>query len=217
MHPIQPPLNPYAPPELPAFPQPLGRGVLKSPRALALWACWLFGATYVGQFLIHLTESVAPLDKLNDGESLFFFSYFLTCLATLGLFLGAVVLFLCWKYRAASNSRILDPSIMAVSPGMAVGSYFIPFVNLYLPVKAMSEISRASFGSTPLVPIWWTLHLLSAVLTWSAIRSDSDLITRPDAEANFLIAIDVLAGIVSVILVMKITRAQCALRLKGHP
>jgi hypothetical protein len=217
MHPIQPPLNPYAPPELPALPQPPGKGVLKSPRALAHWACWLFGAAYVGQFLIYLAESLAPLDKLNDGESVFFFSYLLTCLGTVGVFLGAVVLFLCWKYRAACNSMILDPRVMTVSPGMAVGSYFIPVLNLYLPVKAMSGIIRASFGSTPLVPIWWTLHLLSVVLTSSAIRSDSDLITRPDAEANFLLAIDFLAGIVSVILVMKITRAQCALRLKAHP
>jgi hypothetical protein len=80
-----------------------------------------------------------------------------------------IVLFLVWIYQAARNVRALGFE-GTMSPGMCVASFFIPVASLYLPYKAMFEISAASNpegeGRAPIfVLMWWLLFLAQNVLT----------------------------------------------------
>lgn len=81
--------------------------------------------------------------------------------AYLILFIATVVIFGTWIHRVAQNARAISPEEFQRSPTMAVGSYFIPIVNLWIPYQAMSEIWRASRN-----PIGWRQDRAGAFLGW---------------------------------------------------
>ena len=82
------------------------------------------------------------------------------------------IVFLRWIYFSNSNSRSLGASGMQFTPGWTIGYYFVPFLNLYKPYRAMKEIWKTSkdpknweMVKTPsFFPQWWTLWLISAFL-----------------------------------------------------
>ncbi len=91
------------------------------------------------------------------------------------LYLATIIVFLLWLYRAHSNLRSLGAQRLDSSPGWAVGSFFIPFLNLVRPYKAVRELWRwsqpleigpermtyAPSERAPLVGWWWGLWLAS--------------------------------------------------------
>lgn len=87
------------------------------------------------------------------------------------LLLASVIVVGRWIYRAGANAHAMSDE-MSISPGWAVGWYFIPFANLIKPFQAMKEIwlasHRAGAGYEPrgsaILGWWWGLWLLSNVL-----------------------------------------------------
>lgn len=92
-------------------------------------------------------------------------------LAQLALFLGTAIAFLVWLYRAEVNVRALGADDMMVSPGWAVGWFFVPLVQLVMPFIAMRELWKASAtprdwqlgASSPLIPLWWACWIGSVI------------------------------------------------------
>ena len=94
------------------------------------------------------------------------------------VFLLTVVVFCVWVVRAAKNARALGAEGMAISPGWCAGWFFVPFANLVMPFKGVSEIYRASepnvaasrglaWQGVPLPGVlaaWWALWIISSVL-----------------------------------------------------
>ena len=88
------------------------------------------------------------------------------------LFIITGIVFLRWIYFTNSNSRSLGASGMQFTPGWSIGYYFVPFLNLYKPYRAMKEIWKTSKDpqnweilKTPsLFPQWWTLWIISSFL-----------------------------------------------------
>lgn len=85
--------------------------------------------------------------------------------------LVTAITFLIWVHRANKNCNGFANNRLEFSPGWAVGYYFVPVVNLYLPYKAMKEIWRVSTdpvhwrsqsGSLLLV-LWWMLWIVSNI------------------------------------------------------
>ncbi len=101
------------------------------------------------------------------------------------LVLGAVF-FGIWIHRAARNLRGLGRTGMTFSPAGCIGWYFVPFLNLVRPVKAMSELWRASaseadadgYGwmgagrATGLVAVWWATWIIGNVISNVSGRVD---------------------------------------------
>ena len=87
------------------------------------------------------------------------------------LFWLAILMVALWIHRAAANARALS-SGMDVSPGWAVGWYFVPIANLFLPFRAMDQIWRISHDPeawrrkpTPtIIRWWWTFWVASSLL-----------------------------------------------------
>jgi len=83
----------------------------------------------------------------------------------------------CWIYRASANAHTLSDE-MTISPGWAVGWYFVPFANLVKPYQAMREIWMASHfrgnwhgEPTPGLLIgWWTLWIVTNILANLSLR-----------------------------------------------
>ena len=91
-------------------------------------------------------------------------------LLVLIVYVVTVVFYLMWLFRAHNNLQAFDPWCRTnYSAGWAVGSFFVPFVNLVVPYRAVKEVWQksgppdvlaepgppASFG------LWWTFWLLA--------------------------------------------------------
>ena len=82
-------------------------------------------------------------------------------------FVFCVVMVCRVTYRAMRNLHTINSDEAEMSPGWAVGWYFIPFANLWKPAEGMSQIYHGTYqavgeksrASSP-IPAWWTLWLV---------------------------------------------------------
>ncbi len=87
-----------------------------------------------------------------------------------------IVVFLVWFYRAYHNLIAAGTKNLPYSSaGWTIGGFFIPFVNLYMPVKIMSELwhetQRKAYGyknvkNNSIVILWWSTIILSLVVLY---------------------------------------------------
>jgi len=87
------------------------------------------------------------------------------------LYLSTVIVFSFWIVRANTNVRIFGARGLRFSPGMALGSFFIPVLNFWRPCQAMSDLWRASHSPSSweetdtgqVLPLWWGCWLITAL------------------------------------------------------
>ena len=147
---------------------------------------------------------------------------FLVALATLFVFVSLVIAFLVWLHRAAKNLPALGnaKSKVEYTPGWAVGSFFVPFVNLVVPYKAVKEVWEKSdpsvrteddfmfatpSSSPPLLLGWWIAWVVSNVLSNISWRLQS----RTPGTESFVTGFDIisdLANIVAAVLAIAVVR-----------
>lgn len=100
----------------------------------------------------------------------------LYALTSLALFLATVILHFIWTYRAAANTRVFGATGHDYSPGWAVGWFFVPVANLFVPYKVASEIVKAStpggraklwqsFEVPAFVGWWWGAYVGASILS----------------------------------------------------
>ena len=146
------------------------------------------GAVVTGMSLLTETLSLAfpPLTEEqelgdNPGGAIILLLVFLIAVLELIIYLTTVVFFLMWLYRAYENLRVFSRGRpLDSSSGWAVGSFFIPFVNLVVPYRAVREVwqksglledAMFSEPSPPAsFPIWWTFWLLSSFVSNISMR-----------------------------------------------
>jgi hypothetical protein len=105
---------------------------------------------------------------------------------------------LVWIYRANRNAHLIGTLEMEMTPGWAAGWYFIPFLNLFMPLRAMREIWAASASAAPDAPApqailigpWWAAWIGTNLTGLIAIRiaSDAESPEMLRASAGFDIA-----------------------------
>lgn len=141
-----------------------------------------------------------------------------TLVAALGVtlaFLSCVIVVGRWIYRASANAHAISDE-MTISPGWAVGSYFVPILNLFRPYQAMREVWLASHfrgnwhaEPTPsLLIAWWALWIITNILGNLAWRLDA---SNLEAALIFDVTGAVLNAPLSVALIVlmrRIARAQ---------
>ncbi len=75
-----------------------------------------------------------------------------------------IVMLMLWVHRAWQNLRDANLDDLNYSPGWAIGSFFVPFINLVVPMRAMRELANRSAGedawqaALPVADInsWWS-------------------------------------------------------------
>jgi len=135
----------------------------------AMVAIWFYATT---QLLLGLSEA---LDLGAGAMGL------TTVLNVAGLLIAAIV-FGCWIYRANANAHVIADGL-SISPGWAIGWYFIPIMSLFQPYVAMKETWLAStYGSnwgdaevTGLLPFWWGMWLVSGFVGWGTVFARQDV------------------------------------------
>ncbi len=149
---------------------------------------------------------------------------FLVALPTLLVYLALIVAFLVWLHRVAKNVPALGnaKSRVEYTPGWAVGSFFIPFANLYMPYRGVKEIWQKSdpairteedfmFATPSSAPSlllgWWA--------TWIAHNILSNAVMRLQGRAGandgetFVIVLDIISdafGIIAAALAILVVR-----------
>jgi hypothetical protein len=99
-------------------------------------------------------------------------------LLQLALYLFTAVIFGQWIVRANKNVRALGADGLRITPGWAVGYFFVPIVNMWRPYHAMKDLWRASHhpaswattSASSILPTWWTLWLVSSFLGQMSFR-----------------------------------------------
>ncbi|MEV8456727.1 DUF4328 domain-containing protein [Streptomyces sp. NPDC052095] len=138
-------------------------------------------------------------------------------------FLATAVVFLIWFHRVRHNAEIFDRSTQPMRPGWAIGGWFIPIANLVLPRRIAGGIWTASAqtntdGSWRHVPatvmnLWWGVWICSLLLSrfaqrrYLAAESSQEIV---DAAGLVMAtdALDIVAAVLAVLFVRKLTRMQ---------
>ena len=155
------------------------------------------------------------------GAAVMFVTLLLALLGVL-IYLTTVVFFLMWLYRAANNVRHFDPwRRLEHSPGWAVGSFFIPIVNLFVPYRAVKEVWQKSGppGEAVLAepsppaffPIWWLFWLLSCFADNISMRATFNE-NVPESTATMISivanALSVVAAVFAYLVVHAVDKRQ---------
>ena len=147
-------------------------------RAAIVKVLLIVGAVVAGVSLLAETISLAfPLtddQELADNPigAVVLLIVFLVAILESLLYITTVVFFAVWLYRANGNLRAFNPwARPEYSGGWAVGSFFIPFVNLVVPYRAVKEVWQKSGppdeshlyqpDAPAWFPVWWAFWLLA--------------------------------------------------------
>jgi hypothetical protein len=137
--------------------------VLEAAKFVSSWMQWQL-----------LQSAPYSLDAANANDSrqralniLYWIAYLFTAIS-----------FCRWIIKAHRRVREFGAQGMTISPGWAVGYFFVPFLNLVLPYRAMKELWQASESASKwmkrpvpgLLPLWWALWITAGVLGQYSLR-----------------------------------------------
>jgi len=138
-----------------------------------LWGYMILNA--VAQIGSFYTEMVSgrTLGILNPTDYL--------VLANILVLLVTGIIVLRWVYRASVNAHAAAPDL-TITPGWAVGWYFVPIASLWKPFQAMKEIWLGShYGanweagySSDLLNWWWGLFIVDSFIGNASWRLSVD-------------------------------------------
>jgi hypothetical protein len=142
-------------------------------------------------------------------------------------FLAAAAFLIAWTSRTYRNLPALGAADLRFTQGWAIGSWFVPFLNLVRPKQILDDIWRASSAAedftdwhgrrvSPLLHLWWGLMIFGGLLGFT-VPNSVDLSSLERAAVTSCIA-DGLLIIASALAIVVITRATEAqeLRATGH-
>jgi hypothetical protein len=138
----------------------------------ALWVHMVLNALFgTSKFYVYIVAPHSEALRVSLG---------LLAIAYLFILFVTLVIVGRWIYRASANAHAISGDL-TISPGWAVGWYFVPFANLVKPLQAMKETWLASrYGShweseisSPLLGWWWGLWIVSNILGNASLRLSS--------------------------------------------
>jgi len=217
------------------------RYVYRNPRAITRWLK-IASFVLVALFVASLVSYVLQYIFLLDAESGAFVSrdalvaagrdndarvQVLAALSLITLVVAQISFFV-WLYRAVANVHALGAEI-GVGAGLAIGLYFIPLVNLFLPAVSMSEIVRGSEDPVHwkelkgwwLVPVWWVLWIAMNIggyaVSFAVGTKDMESLKFSTALLALDKLVETLAWIALLVLISRVSRLQIAQGLlKAH-
>lgn len=157
-------------------------------------------------------EDVAS--RMDDWDLITSASGFLLLLVT-------GILFICWLHQVARSDRVPGRALRR-GAGWAIGSWFVPVGNLWLPVQTVNDVRRAGRAGSgagdsggSLVGWWWAAWIASTTL-WN-VSAFVDPTTDDDVTWDALAAYyatwglagaaDVVAAVLAVLVVRHVTAA----------
>jgi len=147
----------------------------------------------------------------------------------LAIVIAAAVTWVLWFSRAYVNVSALGAYGLRFTKGWAVGAWFVPFLNLWRPKQIADDVWRASdpeevpaqgaswnLKRVPvLLNLWWAAWILDSVFGNYAVRRSLEGDTSTPAGLRHadqldiaVMAIDLLAAVLAVVVIVKLTSRQ---------
>ena len=138
-----------------------------------------------------LAGFAAPPDLLTDdytysetqGEQMLLLAYGLSSLLYVAVFVVSVVAVSRFTFRAMKTLHRLGEPRAEMTPGWAVGWYFVPFANLFKPLEGMRQIVEGSYvqagkplSDAPSLGLWWGTWIVGNLLSNVAWRIDDQTV-----------------------------------------
>lgn len=142
-------------------------------------------------------------------------------------FVPCAVLFVVWFFRMRRNAGLLGPDRLRNGPGWAVGAWFVPLGNLWMPYRVAVDMWGASSqlpadGEPYRMPVWpvnlwWGLFVSSTLFgRYAESRYDDaeSLAEVRDAVVQYMVTdiLDIAAAVAAVYFAVRLTSMQ---RLKA--
>ncbi|AWK11063.1 hypothetical protein DDQ41_21535 [Streptomyces spongiicola] len=144
-----------------------------------------------------------------------------------GLYVAALpavaTLFIIWFHRVRWNAEVFAPDTQRRTPGWAIGAWFIPIANLWIPRGIAADVLRASrtdpYGGAPvgrgLLNAWWGAWVWAVVFDRYASRmydraQGADAIHYAAGLMTAGAGFDLLAAVLAVLFVRRLTAMQHA-------
>ncbi|MEX0173238.1 DUF4328 domain-containing protein [Streptomyces sp. LMG1-1-1.1] len=198
---------------------------LKNPNGLAKAVVVLLAANIVfdallGAFDVRdlLAEEAVPYEADALGPLDRVIVYGLSFL----VFLATATVFVMWFHRLRRNAEIWAPDLHTRTPGYAVGCWFIPFGNLWIPRSIAVGIWRASRwepyaadgrGELRLLNGWWTCWVVGTLVNWvsgqmykTAETAETWVMATQWSLVGY--ALDAVAAVLAVLFVRRLTSMQ---------
>ncbi|MGC4949825.1 DUF4328 domain-containing protein [Streptomyces sp. DT224] len=207
---------------------------LRSPVGLAKAVCVLLGAAAVADVLaiaagIHTRVLLA--DGLDGGflvvdeEAWTRADHLYTAAGSLQAltFLATAVVFLVWLRRVRINAEVFDPYAHTLRPGWAIGGWFVPLGNLWLPYRVAKGVWTASapvdtLGGRTAAPrgplkAWWAVFVADQLVSRGTGRLSADAETGDEIVRGLDLvaandALDLAAAVLAILFVRRLTGMQ---------
>lgn len=200
--------------------------MLRNPHGLAYAAMALLGVDVFFDLLLAgdevwtLTDPVAAY----EATTLAGLDPVLMATASGGAYLATVVVFLIWFHRVRLNAGTFAPDTQSRGPGWAIGAWFIPFANLWIPRQIAVDVWRASrpdpyaadgARELTLLNSWWTCFVVGAVVdrVAAALYKRAETMDAWTTAAAWSLAgyvFTIAAGVLALLLVRRLTSMQHA-------
>ncbi|MEV6653958.1 DUF4328 domain-containing protein [Streptomyces sp. NPDC051219] len=145
------------------------------------------------------------------------------------LYLATGALFIIWFHRVRKNAGVFGPDLHRGGPGWAIGSWFIPIANIWLPRGVAADTWRASrrdpYGDGKAEPLtvlnlWWLFFVLTQIADFVAGEAYDDADTAEEfATAAGVVmgsaVLDIVAAVLAALFVRHLTAMQHAKALRG--
>ncbi|MEV2244879.1 DUF4328 domain-containing protein [Streptomyces sp. NPDC049970] len=143
------------------------------------------------------------------------------------------VVFIIWFHRLRLNAEVFDAGLQPMRPGWAIGAWFVPVANIWLPRRVAGGIWEASaqhYGdggrrtvSKAPLNLWWAVYIGSAAFSWVVSKNYERAVLPGElTDAVTLVmsadALDIVAAVLAIVFVRELTRMQCERAALGpHP
>jgi hypothetical protein len=142
------------------------------------------------------------------------------------LFVTAGILFLRWLHLSYRNLRELGTNGLRVTPGWAVGYWFVPVLNVWRPKQILDDLWKATdekadewdgawrhVPPSPLVGGWWALSVIASLVGFYSLHTSTQTLAELHHRNNVLFAahfFELATGVMLFKLVGVLTRRQDA-------
>jgi uncharacterized protein DUF4328 len=190
-----------------------------------LWFAFALGVAALGVDLAWLQEQASPDWTIDELISITELVDLAAIVQLVGYVIGAII-FIAWFHRAYGNLPALGVSNPRRGRGWAIGAWFIPIANLFIPKQLANDIWRAgdpelrpgdqAWQSRPVAAIlhwWWALYLVSGVVANLSGRRIEDAANLADLRAAIILnavaqAIGIASAVAAIVVVKRATARQ---------
>lgn len=195
--------NPYTPSAASLNAGPAQGAGFRDLSAITGWLSWLLAlgaAVSIFNIIASLAQPANGVAAASVGWRML-----IAAMAQVDLVLSliTVIIFGRWIYLAHKNLPEIGARYLRIGPGWALGSFFVPIVNLWVPYQAMRDLAKASRNpvrweqedTPPGLVAWWLLWLLAGVVSQvlSALRLDPLVDPQVTASAGVVEGVSSLA------------------------